>query len=370
MKNTLSGRRLAEFDGLRAVAVLAVVLYHYFQAYPQHYPYGAGLLPLARYGDLGVALFFVISGFVITLSLSGQPGPWRFALKRLARLWPALAVCSILTFAFVHSVDSGFSREVQGGLSGFAASWTFTSQRFWHSALGFDGYVDVVYWTLAIEIRFYLLAAVICWLAPAGRFAAVAPLVLLLMQSLFAAVQFAVPGLVPQVVIETLFLAYAHLFAAGITFAAVYGGARGKRQAALIFWSFSVALYRAEDWGETAVLALIFLAVAACAWRLRAASVLAWRPLAALGVISYPVYLLHNYIGVTLLSLLPPGLSDGVFVLAAGLVLGGILLLSSAVHHLVELPAQQAVRSFLERRTDRGRATRLAPGPEAAAKGL
>ncbi|EDZ45766.1 acyltransferase 3 [Rhodobacterales bacterium Y4I] len=370
MKNTLSGRRLAEFDGLRAVAVLAVVLYHYFQAYPQHYPYGAGLLPLARYGDLGVALFFVISGFVITLSLAGQPGPWRFALKRLARLWPALAVCSILTFAFVHSVDSGFSREVQGGLSGFAASWTFTSQRFWHSALGFDGYVDVVYWTLAIEIRFYLLAAMICWLAPAGRFAAVAPLVLLLMQSLFAAVQFAVPGLVPQVVIETLFLAYAHLFAAGITFAAVYGGARGKRQAALIFWSFSVALYRAEDWGETAVLALIFLAVAACAWRLRAASVLAWRPLAALGVISYPVYLLHNYIGVTLLSLLPPGLSDGVFVVAAGLVLGGILLLSSAVHHLVELPAQQAVRSFLERRTDRGRATRLAPGPEAAAKGL
>lgn len=370
MKNSFTGRRLAEIDGLRAVAVLAVVLYHYFQAYSQHYPYGAGLLPLAKYGDLGVELFFVISGFVITLSLAGQPGPWRFALKRLARLWPGLAVCSILTFAFIHSVDSSFSREVQGGLSGFAASWTFTSQRFWHSAFGFDGYVDVVYWTLAIEIRFYLLAAVIFWLAPAGHFAAAAPLVLLMMQSLFAAVQFAVPGLVPQVVVETLFLACAHLFAAGITFAAVYAGARGKRQAALLFWSFAIAFYRAEDSWEAAFLALIFLAVAACALRWRTARLLAWRPLADLGVISYPVYLLHNYIGVTLLSLLPPGLPYAVYVLAAGLVLAGIVLLSTAVHHLVELPAQQAVRSFLERRAGRGRAMRLAPGPEAAAKGL
>lgn len=72
MKNTITGRRLAEVDGLRAVAVLAVVLYHYFQAYPQYSPYGAALLPLAKYGDLGVELFFVISGFVITLSLTDR----------------------------------------------------------------------------------------------------------------------------------------------------------------------------------------------------------------------------------------------------------------------------------------------------------
>jgi len=265
LKNTLIGRRIPEIDGLRAVAVLAVVLYHYFQAYPQHYPYGAGLLSWAKYGDLGVELFFVISGFVITLSLAHQPGPWRFALKRVARLWPAMAVCSILTFAFLHSVDSGFSREVQGGLSGFVASWSFTSQGFWHSAFGFDGYVDVVYWTLAVEIRFYLLAAAIFWLVPAGRFDTAAPLVLLLMQSMFAVAEFAVPGLVPQVLIETLFLAYAHLFAAGITFAAVFAGACNRRQAALLFWSFAVAYYRAEDSWEAVFLALIFLAVAAWA---------------------------------------------------------------------------------------------------------
>ncbi|XHE56808.1 hypothetical protein L0Z66_12740 [Phaeobacter sp. BS34] len=63
------------------------MLYHYFQAYPQYSPYGAALLPLAKYGDLGVELFFIISGFVITLSLTERPGPLRFALKRLARLW-------------------------------------------------------------------------------------------------------------------------------------------------------------------------------------------------------------------------------------------------------------------------------------------
>ncbi|WP_260080428.1 acyltransferase family protein [Phaeobacter inhibens] len=362
MNNTITGRRLAEVDGLRAVAVLAVVLYHYFQAYPQYSPYGAALLPLAKYGDLGVELFFVISGFVITLSLSERPGPLRFALKRLARLWPALVVCSLITFVFVHSVGSDFTQDIRGDLSGFAASWTFTSQRFWHSVFGFDGYVDVVYWTLAIEVRFYLLAAVICWLVPKGRFGRVAPLVLLIMQSIFAVVEFAVAGLVPQVVIETLFLAYAHLFAAGITFAAIYSGARGKRQGALVFWAFSVAFYRAEDNWEVTFLVLIFLAVAACALRLRVAQVLAWRPLAGLGLISYPVYLLHNYIGVTLLTLLPAGLSAEIYVLAAAVVLGGIIILSMAIFRLVEVPSQTVVRTLMARSGARGHNGRSVAG--------
>lgn len=362
MKNTLIGRRIPEIDGLRGAAVLAVVLYHYFQAYPRHYPYGDGLFLLAKYGDLGVELFFVISGFVISLSLAHQTGPLRFAVKRVARLWPAMAVCSVITFAFVHIADSSFSREVQGGLSGFVASWTFTSQRFWHSAFGFDGYVDVVYWTLAIEIRFYLVAAAIFWLVPAGRFATAAPMVLLLMQFLAAVAQSAVPGLVPQVLIEGLFLAYAHLFAAGITFAAVYAGARSKREAALLFWSFAVAFVRAEDSWEVVFLALIYLAVAACALRLRVASLLAWRPLAGLGLVSYPVYLLHNYIGVTLLSLLPAGLAGEAYVFAAALVLGGIVVLSMAVFRLVELPAQAAVRTLLARSSERGKDVQPAAG--------
>lgn len=370
MRDTLIGRRIPEIDGLRAIAVLAVVLYHYFQAYPQYYPYGAGLLPLAKYGDLGVDLFFIVSGFVITLSLTHQTGPWSFAVKRLVRLWPAMAVCSIITFAVLHTVDSGFSQEMQGGLSGFVASWSFTSQSFWHSAFGFDGYVDVAYWTLAVEIRFYLLAAAIFWLAPAGRFAEAAPLVLLLMQSLLSVAEYGFPGLVPPVLIETLFLAYAHLFAAGITFAAVFAGARSKRQLALLFWSFAVAFHRAEDSWEVLFLTWIFLAVGACAWRLRAARLLAWPPLSGLGLYSYSVYLLHNYIGVTLLSLLPAGLTEGAYILAAAITLCGILFLSRAVYELVEVPAQRHVRSLLKRSARRGYEAQPAAGPEPAAKSL
>ena len=363
MKNNLIGRRIPELDGLRAVAVLAVVLFHYFQAYPLYYSYGAELLPLARYGDLGVEMFFVISGFVITLSLEHQPGAWRFAVKRFARLWPAMAVCSGITFAVVHTVDSSFSQEVQGGLSGFVASWTFTSQDFWHVAFGFDGYVDVVYWTLAIEIRFYLLAAVIFWLVPVGRFTETAPLLLLLMQLVFSVAEFAIPGLVPKVLSDALVLAYAHLFAAGITFAAVYTGTRGKRQITLLLWSYAIACHRAEDAWETMFLALIFLAVAMCAWHLQAARLFAWRPLSRLGLYSYSIYLLHNYIGVTLLSLLPPGLPNPVYILAAATILYGIVLMAWLVFVLVEMPAQRGVQALFKRGGGRSNEVQSALGP-------
>ncbi|HLW94427.1 MAG TPA: acyltransferase family protein, partial [Solirubrobacteraceae bacterium] len=78
-------RRLAAIDGLRTLAVLAVIGVH------------VGLSSFAG-GAAGVDVFFVISGFVITgvllreLDASGTVSIKRFYLRRLLRLWPVLAL--------------------------------------------------------------------------------------------------------------------------------------------------------------------------------------------------------------------------------------------------------------------------------------
>src|SRR5215475_11959311 len=81
-----------DIDGLRAFAVLSVVLYH---AFPQ----------AVRGGYVGVDIFFVISGFLISSILFAEITEHRFSFatfygRRIRRIFPALAVCLAATLAF------------------------------------------------------------------------------------------------------------------------------------------------------------------------------------------------------------------------------------------------------------------------------
>lgn len=143
---TVPSNHVAAFDGLRGAAVLAVALFHGF---PQHAPGGF----------LGVDVFFALSGFLITNVVLGE---WarrggsfdfvRFGRRRLLRLGPALVLLLLADLGFAlatkanlldHLIDEGLI------LSG-AASWTL--------ALGFDRPGLMAHtWSLAVEMQFYLL---------------------------------------------------------------------------------------------------------------------------------------------------------------------------------------------------------------------
>ncbi len=79
----MSEKRLDALDGLRGVAILLVMGFHFFHHlespyYKSHlYPYGErfAAIPLFQYGYLGVELFFIISGFVIALTLEKSQFP-------------------------------------------------------------------------------------------------------------------------------------------------------------------------------------------------------------------------------------------------------------------------------------------------------
>jgi peptidoglycan/LPS O-acetylase OafA/YrhL len=149
-------------DLLRFVCALLVLGYHFGVAFwlsPS--PHGEAIMAgtqwrfdgtaLARVGWIGVELFFVVSGLVIARSAVGLR--WtEFLWKRILRLAPAAWICA--TISLVVLAASG-----RFGLPDLVDDW-WRSLRFWPVGEQIDG----SYWTLGIEISFYLLMA----LAAAG----------------------------------------------------------------------------------------------------------------------------------------------------------------------------------------------------------
>ena len=167
--------RIAAIDGLRGIAILLVVGFHYFSGHvlsfepaEQAHAIAAvrgvyGGFPLFRYGYLGVMLFFAISGFVISQSLHGSNGPWSFAARRFARLWPTMLLCCTATFLF-SLVLPGVPRHP----SDFLPSLTFIDPKIFNAVLCTNRFhwMDGVYWSLFTEVRFYAITAILYFASP------------------------------------------------------------------------------------------------------------------------------------------------------------------------------------------------------------
>ncbi|MFT8637097.1 MAG: acyltransferase family protein [Pseudoclavibacter sp.] len=165
-KGDLAGapaRRLLALDGLRAVAIAAVVVYH---LNPRWLPGG----------NLGVDVFFVISGYLITSTLltrwmpEGLSGVPRFWLGRMRRLFPALfamvTLVTALLIVFPPDLRVRLGRQLFGGLT-YTSNWLAIAV---HGSY-FDQTAPLVFahlWSLAVEEQFYLvwplvLLAVLRW---------------------------------------------------------------------------------------------------------------------------------------------------------------------------------------------------------------
>lgn len=143
--------RLALLDILRLLAALAVLFFHWLYAAPKSGEVTAfestPVSWLAAYGFLGVQLFFIISGFVIFLSASGRTA-FAFAAGRATRLYPAFWAGAVLAAGTLLLTAQEAPNEL---LPRFLANLTMFPERFGQSRL------DIVYWTLALEVEFYAL---------------------------------------------------------------------------------------------------------------------------------------------------------------------------------------------------------------------
>jgi peptidoglycan/LPS O-acetylase OafA/YrhL len=348
-RGPVRGGRIAVIDGLRLVAALMVVGYHYVAYDRGTSPWGAGAVAAfpglhlpASYGWLGVELFFVISGFVICLSAWGR-SPGAFFRSRVIRLFPAYWAAVLITFTVVSLWP-----VVRGpvGLSDALLNLTMLQE-----PLGVRS-VDPVYWTLWAEARFYLLFAVVVWRGLTYRRAMIFCLGWLIAAVL--AVEADLPLLTtiaqPQ---------YAPYFVAGIAFFLIYRFGSHPAAWGVVAVSFLLAQHHVVDAVRRVsteilrrplpvapaviVITLIFAVMATVA--VGRLSTIRWRWLTVAGALTYPLYLLHQYIGWTLIAALREHLPryGTLAVVTATMLLAAWLL-----HRLVERPVARVLRRRLD----------------------
>ena len=366
--------RFENINLLRAYAAISVVVYHVIELMQwKTFPIVGPLLAF-RIGWIGVDLFFVISGFVITRSALGL---WRadpstfirtYWAHRLARIVPLyLLTCTLWIVLFESNF---FAQPMLRALWQLAAHATFTHS-FW--PFTYNG-INGVTWTLALEMQFYLLIAfLIPWLLGARGIRVWLACILVAWMWRGVVVYF-FHDLEPiRIFVRIMQLPGAmDEFGAGI-FLALWLDRRGKIAGGAawlwgagaivtgvlcmdIFWSRSY-------WDDPAMmvfwrtlLGAFFLCVVATAVHLPPLA-RAWplRPVWYLGEISYGIYLWHLF--AIKLCLRIPGLTP---LQALGITLGLTVLLAATSWHFLERPILDAGRRHRPR---------SAPGPQPAAAG-
>src|ERR1051325_9102674 len=147
--------RIRGLDALRGIAAMGVVLFHYCPCYAIDFGHPRPLRWTFSLGGYGVPLFFMISGFVILMTLDRSRSTFDFAVARFARLYPTFWTCVILTFVGVRTF------ALPNGIRGLPlaeSAWNLTMMpKFAHWARE----IDTVYWTLEVELFFYLMIGLI-----------------------------------------------------------------------------------------------------------------------------------------------------------------------------------------------------------------
>jgi peptidoglycan/LPS O-acetylase OafA/YrhL len=138
-----------ELDFLRFGGVLAILFFHYtFRGFAADnetllsYPF---LAPVTKYGYLGVHLTFMISGFVILMSVQGKSAA-QFLISRIARLYPVFWFCCSMTFLL--------SLIIRDPRHTYSISQYLLNMTMLNEFVGVDS-IDGAYWILPVQIVFY-----------------------------------------------------------------------------------------------------------------------------------------------------------------------------------------------------------------------
>ena len=337
MPRGINQKRLPQIDGLRGIAALWVVLYHWTTRYHELFIHTDSFWLRLPDGRHGVHLFFMISGFVILMTLDKVHSIADFAFFRFVRLYPTLWICALLTFltVFIFGLPG---REV--GLKSALMNVTMIPY-----FLGFK-FIDPVYWSLEVEFFFYLVMGLIVGSGLRRYLVAILTTLVIVNIGLLC-----LPGPVtdlPRLVKALrllLSMRYLNLFLFGVV---CYEMTRAKRS-----WQFPVlGVCLLTPLLEHGILHFVIVSSLGFIFWLatqREVAILRIRVLLFLGFVSYPLYMLHQNIGFVIIRQgYAYGLAPSVSLFITATI---VMLLAVAVSYTIEHPANQSLRNwYLKRR--------------------
>ena len=327
-------------DAQRGIAILLVFSYHSFARWTDVIPYQDSYANIAlfKYGHLGVQLFFILSGFVILMSLEKSSTVPSFLIRRWLRIFPAMLFCSILLYATAKLFP--YRPNDLPHLSHLIPGLTLVDLNIWTWLFGYpDRQLEGVFWSIYVEVKFYIFASVIYF-----RYGRV-----VVVFSLFAAYIVAVVVRVGEVfysnevlagVSEAIYLlSFRHFgwFAIG---AACYLYWVENRRGWLLFAIFVSALNSMTPPGMVlgsaigcGVVSMFFIASIANAQLQR---MLNTPVLLYFGYVSYPFYLIHENASVSLIVSLSRAYSSAPDFLVVLLVLGLVSVAAFGIARFIE----------------------------------
>lgn len=278
--------RIRELDVLRGIAALNVIIFHYTTKFNLNFGHADHSNYDWYLGRYGVELFFMISGFVIFMSLQGNISTKTFAKKRFKRLYPEYWICVCLTFLVLSLAADPQLHQVSGPV-------------FLLNLMMFQGIfnvksVDGVYWTLIPELLFYTAIGALHYFGQLRRiklFGAIW-LTLMILNSLFK-LPFGA---------YIFNLQYGMFFMAGILFYNLKNGRGGWQEHLLLVYSFVAAL--CAHHGLVALYVYLFIYLVFYLFVYGVLDKLNWKPLLFVGYISYPLYLIHQNVGFVVMRML------------------------------------------------------------------
>ena len=319
-----------DIDGLRALAVVAVILNHLDHR----------LLPG---GYLGVDIFFVISGFVITTSLQQRPAErlsqmlGDFFARRCRRLVPALALCTVASGIAAWLIAPNPAVSLNTGITALAGMSNvfllFTLQDYFAPSTALNLFTQT--WSLGVEEQFYLLFPILVWATGLARARSGAS------RLFFACLGLSLLSLIALLLLPgkdggaAYFLVFGRLWELGCGVMAALMPRLTPRRPALAWFSLgAMILVMALPIPASVLVSVAIVPPTAILILGSELNLLACRPVVGIGRMSYSLYLWHwPVVSASLLAF-------GRFRWHIPLELGPILLLGAGSYLLVERPAR------------------------------
>lgn len=335
-QNLSTKNHFIEIDAFRGVLAVIILVHHYFKYIQSVDGSNSWLSEYVEYGRYTIHFFFVLSGLLIfrTLEKSGRPG--QFIRNRFSRLYPAYWFCMTLT-AIVITASPYYSYERVTTMQYLA---NLTMFQHWMRISDIDG----VYWTLAVEMCFYLLIFLVFYFNRQRRIDRIGALWMAFMVAVYFLTRY---NLLPAVNYYYYFplLRNGNLFFAGILFYKLLDKPGDRRTWLLIVLTLGVhgVINTVE---ETFFVGVIYFILALFVFN--KLGFLRNRVFAFLGGICYTLYLLHQYIGYEIINTFNAWGIGSAFlkiILTGALIIG----MATAVTYFVERPAMKFLRRKLKK---------------------